>query len=221
MQPIAPHFAETAEVLQRGKMKLTAAGGGYGDGIPYQSGFTGGAGAVRLREGVGARQELGAEVYVALYDQPVQYVWGAKLEWKGSPVRGLAFLAGLSAMSEGGSPAVGYDLGFVLSPVPDRWRAKPYLGMRATLTQYLTQRDDPNSDEIGPQVALILALGCEVKLTRIVDLYFEGAPFWHWDWAKRVYSTATGPMKGDWQESGGGPRPNGGYGALGLAFRLN
>ena len=50
---------------------------------------------------------------------------------------------------------------------------------------------------------------------------FEGAPFWHWDWAKRVYSTATGPMKGDWQESGGGPRPNGGYGALGLAFRLN
>ena len=220
-QPIAPQFAETAEVLKRGKLGLTVSGGGYGDGIPYQSGFTGAAGAVRLREGVGAHQELGVEGYVALFDSPQNYVWGAKLEWKGAPTRWLALLAGASAISENGSPAFGYDLGFVVSPAPSRWRAQPYLAMRGTFTELLTEQPDPGANVTGPSVALLVAGGLQVRLSSTLSLFLEGAPFWHWDWLKEQMQTNRGLVLGRWEVSGGGPRPNGGYGALALAFHLN
>src|SRR5258708_6596853 len=59
--PIPFFVAETADVLRRGDVSVTVAGGAGGTAAPCCGG-----GGVRMRVGVGARQEVGADAtYVA------------------------------------------------------------------------------------------------------------------------------------------------------------
>lgn len=174
------HFHETAGVLRRGQVALTAsAGGGV---VPLDGVAVGGGG--RIRVGLGARQELGLEG-TALYvdtgstdkDSPNYFIgksaaYGAKLSYKADLIpEHLALLLGAGGSRSATGYAAGGDLGLIASfPRPLARVLRPYLGARAS---FALPVDRPLSDYGGPTLVGTLAPGLAILPRPWLRIYLE------------------------------------------------
>jgi hypothetical protein len=174
--PIPLHLAETATPLQRGELRATAGGGG---GVMGLDGG-GGGGDVRLRIGVGARQEVGVEGELLRVDTGKpdnksprwigkSFVYGLKVSWKGAPTDWFAVIAGAGAMSAATGESAGADLALVFSrPVGI---VRPYAGFRGTIAFPVAR---PLADAGGITGGLVVPGGLSFHFTSRADLFLEG-----------------------------------------------
>lgn len=176
-QPL--QFAETAEVLKKSAVKITAAGGlaAWHERLANNQGgqdfYWGGGVGARVRVGIGHAQEVGGEASVLWGDvsseplkkKPYQLQW--KFAWKWAPLSWLALVGGLG----GGIPvdgmnshmAVGTDAALIAS---HRWgRVVPYVGARLGFTWIVA--------EPRPVGGLAAALGCSVDVAGPLSLLVE------------------------------------------------
>lgn len=151
LTPAPPfHFSETAEVIRRGQVGVTAAGG-WGT-LGFGSAW---GGAARVRVGIGHGQEVGIEGAAAAVSTSDSNggtsasnrpwighssAFGGKLSWKGAPACCLAAIVGIGATTSAVGPAVGGDVGIVLSAP---WRVSPYAGFRGIFAVPVGDRPDP------------------------------------------------------------------------------
>ncbi len=127
--PLPFHFTETAAALDRGAMRVTAAAGG---GEAVFDGSAGG-GSLRLRVGVGARQEVGFEGSALAVDNGEHtrdssrwightLAYGLKLSYKLAPTDWFAVVAGAGAAHAATGESAGGDLGLVFARPRGRLR---------------------------------------------------------------------------------------------------
>lgn len=174
--PVPFHLAETATPLERGELRVTGAVGG-GNAVLDGSG---GGGAVRLRIGVGARQELGMEGMLLRIDtgkpddKSPRWIgqsntWGVKLSWKGAPTNWFAVIAGAGAVSSATGESAGANLAIVFSRPVGLFR--PYAGLRGTIAFPIAR---PLDDAGGITGGFVVPGGISLHLARSSDLFIEG-----------------------------------------------
>lgn len=186
LTPLLPFAVlETPAVLPRFKVSLAASGGA---GMLRQEGWGSGAN-LRVRMGVGARQEVGVEggvIYTntgeARGSRPPWYgantAIGGRLTWKGAPLPFLALLAGAGAASAITGAALGGDLGVVLSTPRDLGGVfRPYLAARALFALPVGR---PLEESGGPTLGLVLPAGASFNLGRFVRFALELGPIGAW-----------------------------------------
>ena len=196
----APFVAmETATPLQRGEMRVTAAAGGGAGGVFDGSG---GGGGLRLRIGVGARQELGFEGMLLGIDNGTwtrgdrPYIgkstaWATKLSWKLAPRDWVALVVGAGASHAVTGAAAGGDVMLLFARASGVVR--PYGGLRAFGAVPV------GAHEASAMFGVVAPGGLAFVMSRAVDLFLESGAFW--------LTTASAEHVG-------------GYGAAGLAFRF-
>lgn len=174
--PAPLHFAERAAPLERGQLRITAAGGGGGS-LPFDG--SGGGGALRVRAGVGARQELGAEVQALAVgtgkpdknDPPYigkSLALAYKLSWKLAPRDWFAIVVGLGGANTVLGSSLGDDLGVLFSRPSGIVR--PYGGLRAIVAGPLGHQLDDGGDITS---GFVTAGGLSLVLSSHVDLFAE------------------------------------------------
>lgn len=199
------HLMETAEVLQAGQVGITAAGGGGYMGLDG----SGGGGGLRVRVGVGARQEVGLEAAALAVDtgkadakQPAwigtSAAYGAKFSWKGAPLGWLAAVGGFGVAHAATGSALGGDLALVVStPRALRGWLRPYGGVRATVAVPI---DHDLYEAGGVTLGLVPAGGLSFVPARWLRLFAEAGFLNAWsslgsdlardDPAHRLYTTS-------------------------------
>jgi hypothetical protein len=203
--PLLPfHYAETAEVLDRGSVSLTAAiGGGTTNGIKDCCG----GGAVRVRAGVGHNLEIGGELNAIGGSGSVALA--TKLSLKYAPIPYVALLAGLGVVGQidtdqhtAGDPGVGADFGFVASTPLLARRLRVYGGARFSFVV-------PAAKDIysagGPTQGIMVPGGLSIEPHPRVRIFVEGGGLG--GWSENRASGASVKTNG-WY---------GGYGALAAA----
>jgi hypothetical protein len=174
--PPAVPFAETAEVLPKGNVGVTAAGGGGalgldGDGV---------GGAVRVRAGVGGNQEVGLEGTALFVDsgsrKPEDPRWighsvagSVKASWKLGLQPWFAVLGGVGSTFSATGDAVGGDFGMVFS-LP-RGPVRPYGALRLAMAIPV---DHGITDNGGITGGIVVPFGVDFVLHRRAHLLLEG-----------------------------------------------
>jgi len=183
------HFMETAETLKRGEVSANVAGGGAA-----QLWMKGGGVGARVRVGLGARQEVGAEGAVAWahwddYDSDDKgMLSGGKLSWKGGVTEWLALIAGVGFGDAPNGTVVGGDLGVLMSPSRPGVLA-PYLGLRLGLGVPVAS-DGKSTIGLTPIIGVALAAGSIVRLHAEMGwLNAWGTPLGHesYEWRSAFY----------------------------------
>jgi hypothetical protein len=200
LSPTPPfHLAETARVLPKGGMSANGAlGAGKFEDIGSAIGMGG-----RVRLGVGANQEVGAEATVLgriindeqpTPERPWQgktSVFAGKLAWKLGIASWFAALAGAGGSHSATGNALGADLA-VLASTPqlliDRFR--PYLGVRGGIARPVGR--DVN-EAGGITKGLTIAGGSSWELTGRVQVFLEGG-YLH-EWNTGYFATAADPNR--------------------------
>ncbi len=161
------HLGETAAVHPRGEVSVTAAGGvgPYGATDLTENNLNGGAsvaagGSVRVRVGVGHRQEVGVEASAAY---PGAY--SALVRWKIAPRDWLALVADVGGTIRPG-PAIGTDVALVFSSTGPRVRV--YGGPRVGISELLSAYNFSET--------LTLAIGAWYQALPRVALFVEMGP---------------------------------------------
>jgi hypothetical protein len=181
--PIVPfQTMETADVLRRGEVAATAAGG-FGPQLASRIPTVGDDGAhccfagggARVRVGLDGRQEVGAEIAA------VGHSWqngrldlvGGKLSWKLGALPWLALVAGAGGnwVNNDGAPATGAlggDLAALVSPPRHpNTKVAPYVGLRASFAGAVGPRAD------GLEEALVAPLG--IAIGEVARFFIEAA----------------------------------------------
>jgi hypothetical protein len=194
--PISPptpfHFAETAEILPRGTVAATAAGG-IGNLANMGSGL--GLGA-RGRFGLGGRQELETEgVLIGIFngDKPTpQQPWkgnttmgATKVAWRIGATPWLALSTGIGVSFSATGTAIGGDLAAVISQPSPSGNWDPYFGVRGAVAVPVGR--DTN-EAGGITEGLVVAAGTMYRLTPRARLAFELG--YLGTWASGYLSTA-------------------------------
>jgi hypothetical protein len=178
LAPLPFHLAETAAPLDRGAMRVTVAAGG-GAGVVFDG--SGGGGALRLRIGVGARQELGFEGMLLGIDNgrrqrgDSDYIgpstaWATKLSWKLAPRDWFAIVLGAGASHAVTGTAAGGDAALLFSR--SRGFVRPYGALRFTFAVPVA------ASESRSTLGLVAPAGLALALSRSVDLFLEAGGFW-------------------------------------------
>ncbi len=202
------HFAETAEVVQRGDARVTLAAGGGGLGL---DGHAIGGGA-RVRVGTGGGQEVGVEATALSTDtggkrsagapwEGDNLVVAAKASWKAQFARFFAVVAGLGGAYGPTGPTGGGDLALLVSSAPRLLQV--YGGARLSAAAPLG-RDPVGPD--GTTLALTAGAGLALRVTAEVQLIAEGGVLWGGNYATETNERTR------WHEHAGG------YGLGAVAF---
>lgn len=227
MSPLIPlHLTETTQVLEARKISFNAIAG---VGVMAQEGW-GPGGALRLRVGVGAKQEVGIEGATIYADtgEPKggsppwigkTSTYGAKLSWKYAPLPWLAVLAGAGASVASTGAAAGGDLALVLSTDHAlRGWLRPYGAVRGSFALPIGRDLD---DRGGATAALILPGGLSFQVNRWVSLFLEFGGIVAWssigaDPARYEEPAASASARRYFEPA----RHGGCYGAFGATFLL-
>jgi hypothetical protein len=220
------HLAETTAVLPQRKLSFNTTAG---VGTMSQEGW-GPGGALRIRMGVGAKQEVGVEGGMAYLDtgEPKggappwigkNSAYGAKLSWKYAPLPWLAVLAGAGISSAATGAAAGGDLALILSSdEPFRGWLRPYGGVRGSFALPIG-RDI--ADRGGPTAALVLPGGLSLQVNRWVSLFLEFGAILAWSSIGADPARYNEPVTAPSAQRFFAPAQHGGaYGAFGATFLL-
>jgi hypothetical protein len=226
MSPLVPfHLTETTDVLKPRKFSFNASAG---LGTMVQEGW-GPGGTLRVRVGVGAKQEVGVEGGMVYADtgEPKggappwigkSSAYGAKLSWKYAPLPWLAVVAGGGASVAATGSAAGGDLALVLSSDhPFRGWLRPYGAVRGSFALPIG-RD--LQDRGGPTAALILPGGLSFQVNKWVSLFLEFGAILAWSSigaSPEQYSEPAVPSVRHFFEPS---QHSGLYGAFGATFLL-
>lgn len=201
---------ETTEVLDANRVAITVGGGGAG--IANTSGGATGfaAGEVRLRVGVGGKQELGLDVFGGAGDSPTAGAAGGRFAYKIGPAPWLAFVATGGAYdlitqgSAGGTThtaVFGGDLAAIVAPPAPPDQIRVYGGLRGSFAIPVFDGSTSATE------ALTIPVGVSLPLSESVRFAVEGGFVAAW----AEYSAPT--LSANITDVGG-------YGAVGLRFAL-
>ncbi len=178
------HLAETAEVLHRGEAQVTAAAG-TGGVVSGDSSFCncGGAG-LRVRLGLGHRQEIGVEGSLIIASDGSFPHAAEKVSWKLGLADWVAVVAGAGVgrspdgAGADSAPVYGFDLALVASTSPARGFAF-YGGVRGSVD--LPFKSDLRAGP-GAGVNAIFPFGIAVGGGSPYRLYFEMGVIRRWSY---------------------------------------
>ena len=179
-------------------------------------------GGLRVRVGVGARQEVGVEGTAAFVDTGKadasspswigkSAAWGFKLSYKGAPTDWLAFVAGAGGSETATGTALGGDLAAILAwPTALRGIVRPYGGVRGTFAIPVGRAIDAAG---GVTAGLVVPVGLAFEPRPWLRLFVE-AGFVD-VWSERYDSGTVMTPKGMF-----GAEHVGMYGTVGASFIL-
>jgi hypothetical protein len=174
---MTPFVGESTEVLRRGQIGLTGAGGlgamATDVGKNTSSGEVAGAGEVRVRVGIGGRQEVGLTGFGGVgstsgSNSSVPYEIGGKLSYKVAPSRWFAFVTSGGAFDESQIAAFGGDLAAIVAPYADRAGDQFYTGAKGSVAVPVMQ------NARGVTEALTLPIGYAFRSSDDVRVFLEG-----------------------------------------------
>lgn len=168
------HLTETTETVDRGGVVVTPAFGGGGMGLA--GGVGGGA---RVRVGVGAHQEVGAEATGFYVGNGTHHAgdpaWqgssgavGVKLSYKIAPIDNLAIVVGAGPGYGATGWAMGGDVGLIAARA--RGIARPYIGAVGTFAIPVGRAIDRDGGMTG---GFSIPVGLGLVLSPRLRLYFE------------------------------------------------
>lgn len=179
---LPPQLAEGTDVRPAGGVDFTLSGGAATfEGRDLSGTWNnelGAGGEARVRVGVGARQEVGASLFlgagtsVGNGDPP--FAAGGKLSYKVAPVRWLAVVAGGGAMDYAVSATAVFsgDLAVIAAPYTSAGGTQLYVGAKGAFgIPVLSNATTANE-------TLVLPIGVQIPTSRRLRLYFEGGPIW-------------------------------------------
>ncbi len=170
-----PIFAESAETLAPGKVGVTIGGaagaaGSFGCGLCSGAPIAEGA-FLRVRVGVGARQELGAVAFGALTQSSngggVGAIGGGAISYKLAAANFLAFVANAGAIDQ----AFTGDVGLIVAPYTDSRGRQLYTGLRASAAATINVLDG------GSSFGVTVPIGYMLRPTTNTRFFLEAGAF--------------------------------------------
>jgi len=180
---LPPHLAEGTEVLRPGGVSLNFAGGGAGfaANVSPSAGTTSttevaGGLESRVRVGIGAKQEIGASLFVGYGSSyggaGAPFALGGKLSYKIAPLPWLAFVADAGALSEGSAfvAILGGDLAVIVAPYTFANGSQWYVAARGSFAVPVLSGARAVNESVE------LPIGLALHTSKRVRLFVEGGP---------------------------------------------